>query len=41
MGECGLRGGYMEIVNMNPEVKKNVLKCSISTLCPNSTSTLF
>ncbi|XP_018344233.1 PREDICTED: LOW QUALITY PROTEIN: alanine aminotransferase 2-like [Trachymyrmex septentrionalis] len=33
MGECGIRGGYAEIVNMDPKVMKVLLK-SISTICP-------
>lgn len=32
-GECGLRGGYMELLNIDPEVKAQILKlCSIQ-LC--------
>lgn len=33
MGECGLRGGYVEIINMDPQVKTMCLKC-ISMVCP-------
>ncbi|EDO15038.1 hypothetical protein Kpol_392p5 [Vanderwaltozyma polyspora DSM 70294] len=33
-GECGQRGGYMELTGFNPEIKQVILKlCSIS-LCP-------
>jgi alanine transaminase len=34
MGECGLRGGYAEIVNMDPEVKALYLKSISAKLCP-------
>lgn len=34
MGECGLRGGYAEILNMDPEVKANYLKAISAMLCP-------
>ncbi|KAF5273289.1 hypothetical protein FQR65_LT04711 [Abscondita terminalis] len=33
MGECGLRGGSTEIINMNKKVKQHLLK-SISMVCP-------
>ncbi|KFM79416.1 Alanine aminotransferase 2, partial [Stegodyphus mimosarum] len=33
MGECGLRGGYCELVNVDPEVKKMLLKCVSARLC--------
>ncbi|KAG8179041.1 hypothetical protein JTE90_016050 [Oedothorax gibbosus] len=33
MGECGLRGGYCELVNVDPEVKKMFLKCISARLC--------
>jgi len=33
MGECGIRGGYAEIINMDPEVMKVLLK-SISAIHP-------
>ncbi|KFM70384.1 Alanine aminotransferase 2, partial [Stegodyphus mimosarum] len=35
MGECGLRGGYCELINLNPEVKKVFLKCISARLCSN------
>ncbi|XP_066998104.1 alanine aminotransferase 1 [Anabrus simplex] len=34
MGECGLRGGYAEVVNVDPDVKKMLLKCISAMLCP-------
>ncbi|XP_077365523.1 alanine aminotransferase 2-like isoform X1 [Festucalex cinctus] len=34
MGECGFRGGYMEIVNMDPAVKAQLLKLVSVRLCP-------
>lgn len=34
MGECGLRGGYAEIVNMDPKVMAILLKSISATLCP-------
>lgn len=34
MGECGLRGGYAEVVNMCPEVKAMYLKAISAMLCP-------
>ncbi|XP_025833197.1 alanine aminotransferase 2-like, partial [Agrilus planipennis] len=34
MGECGLRGGYVEVVNMNPMVKAMYLKAISAMLCP-------
>ena len=33
---CGLRGGYCEIVNMEPEVKVHLLKFLSAKLCPNT-----
>lgn len=36
MGECGLRGGYTEILNMDPEVKLMYLKCISAMLCPSA-----
>lgn len=33
MGECGLRGGYVEVINMNPEVKTHYLKSVSAMLC--------
>ncbi|CAG9771077.1 unnamed protein product [Ceutorhynchus assimilis] len=34
MGECGLRGGYAEVINMCPEVKAMYLKAISAMLCP-------
>lgn len=34
MGECGLRGGYTEVLNMCPEVKAILLKSISAMLCP-------
>ncbi|KAM3681246.1 LOW QUALITY PROTEIN: alanine aminotransferase 1-like [Ammospiza maritima maritima] len=34
MGECGLRGGYMEVVNLHPEVKAELIKLVSVRLCP-------
>lgn len=41
MGECGLRGGYSEIVNMDPAVKSLYLKSISAKLCPTGTSIYF
>lgn len=35
IGECGLRGGYMELHNMLPEVVEELYKISSVNLCPN------
>jgi len=34
-GECGLRGGYMELKNFQPEVVDELYKISSVSLCPN------
>ncbi|XP_045431837.1 alanine aminotransferase 1 isoform X2 [Pipistrellus kuhlii] len=34
MGECGLRGGYMEVVNMDPAVQQQMQKLVSVRLCP-------
>ncbi|XP_027765936.1 alanine aminotransferase 2-like [Empidonax traillii] len=34
MGECGLRGGYMEVVNLDPLVKEQLAKLVSVRLCP-------
>lgn len=36
MGECGLRGGYTEVINMDPSVKAMYLKCISAMLCPTT-----
>ncbi|XP_051554689.1 alanine aminotransferase 2-like isoform X1 [Myxocyprinus asiaticus] len=33
-GECGFRGGYMEVVNMDPEIKTQLEKLLSVRLCP-------
>uniref|UniRef100_A0A673Y4L1 alanine transaminase n=1 Tax=Salmo trutta TaxID=8032 RepID=A0A673Y4L1_SALTR len=35
MGECGFRGGYMEVINMDPEVKLQLTKLVSVQLCPS------
>uniref|UniRef100_A0A8C8CTP0 alanine transaminase n=1 Tax=Oncorhynchus tshawytscha TaxID=74940 RepID=A0A8C8CTP0_ONCTS len=37
MGECGFRGGYMEVINMDPEVKLQLTKLVSVQLCPSIT----
>ena len=34
MGECGIRGGYAEIVNMDPSVMAMLQKSISARLCP-------
>ncbi|XP_069686059.1 alanine aminotransferase 1 isoform X2 [Periplaneta americana] len=34
MGECGLRGGYTEVINLDPNVKAMLLKSISAMLCP-------
>jgi alanine transaminase len=34
MGECGYRGGYCEVINMDPEVKLQLIKSVSAKLCP-------
>lgn len=34
MGECGFRGGYVEVVNMDAEVQKQMAKLMSVRLCP-------
>ncbi|XP_047993012.1 alanine aminotransferase 2-like [Leguminivora glycinivorella] len=34
MGECGLRGGWLEIVNMDKEVQTHLYKALSAMLCP-------
>ncbi|KAF8563716.1 hypothetical protein P879_03354 [Paragonimus westermani] len=33
MGECGLRGGYCELVNFDPDVQAQLYKCLSARLC--------
>jgi alanine transaminase len=37
LGECGMRGGYMEAVNIDPEVLEEIYKVRSVTLCSNLT----
>ncbi|XP_064410069.1 alanine aminotransferase 2 isoform X2 [Latimeria chalumnae] len=34
MGECGYRGGYMEVINLDPDVKRQLTKLVSVRLCP-------
>ncbi|XP_028665485.1 alanine aminotransferase 2 [Erpetoichthys calabaricus] len=34
MGECGFRGGFMEVVNMDPDVRTQMIKLLSVRLCP-------
>ncbi|CAG4946235.1 unnamed protein product [Parnassius apollo] len=36
MGECGLRGGWMELLNFDPEVQAQLFKCISAMLCPTT-----
>nr|CAD7437493.1 unnamed protein product [Timema bartmani] len=36
MGECGLRGGYSEVINLDPKVKAMLLKSISASLCPTA-----
>jgi len=36
MGECGMRGGYMELVNMDPVVHQMINKTAGISLCSNT-----
>jgi aspartate/methionine/tyrosine aminotransferase len=40
MGECGLRGGYMETVNLDPYVEKILYKLKSIELCSNTVGQL-
>eukprot|EP01132_Coremiostelium_polycephalum_P004831 gene4831-6021_t len=35
VGECGKRGGYMELCGINPDVKSEIYKLASIGLCPN------
>ena len=35
VGECGRRGGYMEVTGFPPEVNQQILKLASINLCPN------
>ena len=41
LGECGLRGGYMELVNMDAYAQGQILKLRTITLCPNTVGQLM
>lgn len=41
LGECGIRGGYVEMSNIAPEVKEQLLKLKSIFLCSNSTGQLM
>jgi len=36
IGECGLRGGYMEFVNIDPKVVDMLIKLKSVFLCSNT-----
>ncbi|KAG1666676.1 hypothetical protein FOA52_013588 [Chlamydomonas sp. UWO 241] len=36
-GECGLRGGCMELTNIHPGAVDEIYKCASINLCPNTT----
>lgn len=36
MGECGIRGGYAEVINMCPDVQAALLKSISAQLCPTT-----
>jgi alanine transaminase len=36
MGECGIRGGYAEVINMCPDVQAMLLKSISAQLCPTT-----
>lgn len=36
LGECGLRGGYVELVNMHPGTVEEIYKVASINLCPNT-----
>ncbi|XP_063155845.1 alanine aminotransferase 1 isoform X2 [Candoia aspera] len=41
MGECGFRGGYMEVINMDPEVQQQLTKLVSVQLCPPVTGQIL
>ncbi|XP_026581198.1 alanine aminotransferase 2-like, partial [Pseudonaja textilis] len=41
MGECGFRGGYMEVVNMDPLVQQQLTKLVSVRLCPPVTGQIL
>ncbi|CAB3222031.1 unnamed protein product [Arctia plantaginis] len=36
MGECGIRGGWMELMNLDPGVQANLYKAMSAMLCPSA-----
>jgi aspartate/methionine/tyrosine aminotransferase len=36
LGECGQRGGYFELLNINEEVRDQIYKLASTRLCPNT-----
>jgi len=36
LGECGQRGGYFEMININNEVRDQIYKLACTRLCPNT-----
>jgi len=36
LGECGQRGGYFELLNINKEVRDQIYKLACTRLCPNT-----
>uniref|UniRef100_A0A7S4BVE2 Aminotransferase class I/classII large domain-containing protein n=1 Tax=Chrysotila carterae TaxID=13221 RepID=A0A7S4BVE2_CHRCT len=40
LGECGLRGGYMEVIGFDPQVKAQILKMASIGLCSNTVGQL-
>ena len=41
LGECGLRGGYMELSYLDPYAQGQILKLRTITLCPNTVGQLM
>eukprot|EP01052_Picozoa_sp_SAG31_P011934 SAG31_NODE_688_length_12807_cov_6.395814_2_plen_175_part_00 len=36
LGECGIRGGYFELYNLDPAIKANLYKLASISLCSNT-----
>jgi len=41
VGECGHRGGYVEVVGIDPSVRAEIYKMSSINLCPNTAGQLL
>jgi len=41
LGECGLRGGYYELVGFDPDVQAQLLKLASISLCSNTTGQIM